>query len=246
MSQMFSAVFFFYFSTILDLFAWIPLPSSFLLSSLWLLPLSWRSSPVLFQNSLGITKGAQLLTLTLFPLISTTPWHSRCNPTLGRIWDQGRGRTGQIELDACAQAKAEQLDREVLGAFEIGWVLKKKKMCRPDDARSSPAAANEVWAGVQEHTTGWNNNGQSRWWKARGVTTDGASRCFIRGTGYQRLGSHPRQWQINYTKKEEIHSQGAPQETERGRRAATCKITIELTICGGCRSWTGHKKVLLL
>lgn len=127
MSQMFSAVFFFYFSTILDLFAWIPLPSSFLLSSLWLLPLSWRSSPVLFQNSLGITKGAQLLTLTLFPLISTTPWHSRCNPTLGRIWDQGRGRTGQIELDACAQAKAEQLDREVLGAFEIGWVLKKKK-----------------------------------------------------------------------------------------------------------------------
>lgn len=29
-----------------------------------------------------------------------------------------------------------------------------KKMWRPDDARRAPAAANEVWAGVQEHTTG--------------------------------------------------------------------------------------------
>lgn len=38
----------------------------------------------------------------------------------------------------------------------------------------------------QEHTTGWNNNAQSRWWKARGLAADGASRCFIRGTGYQK------------------------------------------------------------
>lgn len=48
--------------------------------------------------------------------------------------------------------------------------------------------------------------------------------------------------------KEQIHSQGAPEETERGRRAATCKITIELTICDGRGShrgrhcWTTHKR----
>lgn len=40
-------------------------------------------------------------------------------------------------------------------------------------------------------------------------------RCFIRGTGCQRLSFQARQWQINLMMKEQIHSQWAPEETER-------------------------------
>lgn len=42
-----------------------------------------------------------------------------------------------------------------------------------------------------------------------------------------------------YMKKEQTHSQGAPEETERGRRAATCRITMEPTLCGGRGSCRG-------
>lgn len=255
-SQMLSLVLFIYFSTILDLFASNIRPSSFCLSSfllspIWLLPLSWQSS---FQHtnthtsylpSLLIRRHKRGPECSLSPLVSTTPRHSRCNPTLGRIWGQGRGRSEQTELDACARAKAEQLSWKALLLFVC-------EKCARQMMRGGPRLQQMKFElasrNTQQDKTTTLNHADGR---GRGLDADGAQDVSSEEQDARGSAFKPRNdKQTSRRRNKHIHKRLQRKQRGDGGQPATCKITIELTICDGRGSyrghhcWTGHKKSL--
>lgn len=150
--------------------------------------------------------------LSLAPL----PGTPAAIPPRGCVWGQGRGKAEQTGLDACARGKAEPSCSAA--SFCFGF-------CDQLHVKNVQARWCTDGLGCCKWSLRWRPGTHNRIKQQRSITLmEGtwvyyrwSRRCFIRGRECQRLGFQAWQWQINLMMKEQIHSHGAPEETEGDR-----------------------------